>query len=214
MCDVLVAKPLTVATFNCRGVFTKPKGARHPRVVDLLTSFTKTRIDVLGLQEPHLRVSPGGRDEERLQGWCGRFGLHSLVNATPSGFGGTGLVWSNDWELCWAASLEPRIMFAALVSRDGLRLNILSAHFHDKASERRRQWEAVDRFVQLKVLPWVVVGAGGLGAGKTSGAGTRGVSLDVVIGVGTGYTNTNGGESSDNRGKVHADCGPAENPSL
>ena len=66
----------------------------------------------------------------------------------------------------------------------------------------------------LKVLPWVVVGAGGLGAGKTSGAGTRGVSLDVVIGVGTGYTNTNGGESSDNRGKVHADCGPAENPSL
>ena len=66
----------------------------------------------------------------------------------------------------------------------------------------------------MKVLPWVVVGAGGLGAGKTSGAGTRGVSLDVVIGVGTGYTNTNGGESSDNRGKVHADCGPAENPSL
>ena len=66
----------------------------------------------------------------------------------------------------------------------------------------------------LKVLPWVVVGAGGLGAGKTSGAGTRGVSLDVVIGVGTGYTNTKGGESSDNRGKVHADCGPAENPSL
>ena len=66
----------------------------------------------------------------------------------------------------------------------------------------------------LKVLPWVDVGAGGLGAGKTSGAGTRGVSLDVVIGVGTGYTNTNGGESSDNRSKVHADCGPAENPSL
>ena len=68
--------------------------------------------------------------------------------------------------------------------------------------------------VGVKVLPWVVVGAGGLGAGKTSGAGTRGVSLDVVIGVGTGYTNTNGGESSDNRSKVHADCGPAENPSL
>ena len=71
-----------------------------------------------------------------------------------------------------------------------------------------------DAGTPLKVLPWVDVGAGGLGAGKTSGAGTRGVSLDVVIGVGTGYTNTNGGESSDNRGKVHADCGPAENPSL
>ena len=66
----------------------------------------------------------------------------------------------------------------------------------------------------LKVLPWVVVGAGGLGAGKTSGAGTRGVSLDVVIGGRTGDTDTNGGESSDNRSKVHADCGPAENPSL
>ena len=66
-----------------------------------------------------------------------------------------------------------------------------------------------------RYLPtYLVVGAGGLGAGKTSGAGTRGVSLDVVIGVGAGYTNTNGGESSDNRGKVHADCGPAENPSL
>ena len=66
----------------------------------------------------------------------------------------------------------------------------------------------------LKVLPWVVVGAGGLGAGKTSGAGTRGVFLDVVIGGRTGDTDTNGGESSDNRSKVHADCGPAENPSL
>ena len=66
----------------------------------------------------------------------------------------------------------------------------------------------------LKVLPWVVDGVRGLGAGKTSGAGTRGVSLDVVIGGRTGYSNTNGGESSDNRSKVHADCGPAENPSL
>ena len=66
----------------------------------------------------------------------------------------------------------------------------------------------------VKVLPWVVVGAGGLGAGKTSGAGTRGVSLDVVIGGRTGYSDTNRGESSDNRSKVHADCYPAENPSL
>ena len=68
--------------------------------------------------------------------------------------------------------------------------------------------------IRVKVLPWVVEGAGGLGAGKTSGAGTRGVSLDVVIGGRTRYSNTNGGESSDNRSKVHADCGPAENPSL
>ena len=77
---------------------------------------------------------------------------------------------------------------------------------------KENKWN--NQMTHVKVLPWVVVGAGGLGAGKTSGAGTRGVSLDVVIGVGTGYTNTNGGESSDNRGKVHADCGPAENPSL
>ena len=48
MCEVLVTKPLTVATFNCRGVFAKSKGARHPRVVDLLTFFTNTRIDMLG----------------------------------------------------------------------------------------------------------------------------------------------------------------------
>ena len=68
--------------------------------------------------------------------------------------------------------------------------------------------------IHLKVLPWVVVGAGGLGAGKTSGAGTRGVFLDVVIGGRTRDTDTNGGESSENRSKVHADCGPAENPSL
>ena len=52
--------------------------------------------------------------------------------------------------------------------------------------------------VKVKVLPWVVEGAGGLGAGKTSGAGTRGVSLNVAIGGGTGYTDTNGGESSNN----------------
>ena len=50
----------------------------------------------------------------------------------------------------------------------------------------------------MKVLPWVVDGAGGLGAGKTSGAGTRGVDLNVVIGVRTGDSNTHGGESSNN----------------
>ena len=52
--------------------------------------------------------------------------------------------------------------------------------------------------IHVKVLPWVDVCAGGLGAGKTSGAGTRGVSLDVVIGGRTGYSDTNGGESSNN----------------
>ena len=50
----------------------------------------------------------------------------------------------------------------------------------------------------LKVLPWVVDGAGGLGAGKTSGAGTRGVDLSVAIWGRTGDSNTNGGESSNN----------------
>ena len=66
----------------------------------------------------------------------------------------------------------------------------------------------------LKVLPWVVEGAGGLGAGKTSGAGTRGVDLNAAVGGRTGYTDTNGGESSNNGSKIHADCYPAENPSL
>ena len=66
----------------------------------------------------------------------------------------------------------------------------------------------------LKVLPWVVDGAGGLGAGKTSGAGTRGVDLNAAVGGRTGYTDTNGGESSNNGSKIHVDCYPAENPSL
>ena len=68
--------------------------------------------------------------------------------------------------------------------------------------------------VDLKVLPWVVEGAGGLGAGKTSGAGTRGVDLNAAVGGRTGYTDTNGGESSNNGSNIHADCYPAENPSL
>ena len=68
--------------------------------------------------------------------------------------------------------------------------------------------------VLVKVLPWVVDGAGGLGAGKTSGAGTRGVDLNAAIGGRTGDSDTNRGESSNNRSKIHADCYPAENPSL
>ena len=58
--------------------------------------------------------------------------------------------------------------------------------------------EAADAAALMKVLPWVVEGAGGLGAGKTSGAGTRGVSLNVAIGGRTGYSDTNRGESSNN----------------
>ena len=57
--------------------------------------------------------------------------------------------------------------------------------------------EAADA-AALKVLPWVVDGAGGLGAGKTSGAGTRGVDLNVAIGGRTGDSNTQGGKSSNN----------------
>ena len=50
----------------------------------------------------------------------------------------------------------------------------------------------------VKVLPWVVDGAGGLGAGKTSGAGTRGVDLNAAIGGRTGDSDTSGGKSSNN----------------
>ena len=74
----------------------------------------------------------------------------------------------------------------------------------------RRIWRGVD----LKVLPWVVDGAGGLGAGKTSGAGTRGVDLNAAIGGRTGDSDTNRGESSNNGSKIHVECYPAENPSL
>ena len=66
----------------------------------------------------------------------------------------------------------------------------------------------------VKVVPWVVDGAGGLRAGKTGGADTRGVDLNAAVGGRTGYTDTNGGESSNNGGKIHADCYPAKNPSL
>ena len=64
--------------------------------------------------------------------------------------------------------------------------------------------------VPVKVLPWVVEGAAGLWAGKTSGAGTRGVDLNAAVGGRTGYTDTNGGESSNNGSKIHADCYPAQ----
>ena len=57
---------------------------------------------------------------------------------------------------------------------------------------------AGEGLVVVKVLPWVVDGAGGLGAGKTSGAGTRGVDLNAAVGDRTGYTDTNGGESKNN----------------
>ena len=50
----------------------------------------------------------------------------------------------------------------------------------------------------VKVLPWVVDGAGGLGAGKTSGAGTRGVDLNAAFWGRTGDSDTNGGKSSNN----------------
>ena len=52
--------------------------------------------------------------------------------------------------------------------------------------------------IWVKVLPWVVDGAGGLGAGKTSRAGTRGVDLNAAIGGRTGDSDTNGGKSSNN----------------
>ena len=78
-------------------------------------------------------------------------------------------------------------------------------------SPNHQKW---NQHTHVKVLPWVVDGAGGLGAGKTSGAGTRGVDLNAAIGGRTGYSDTNGGESSNNRSKVHVDCYPAENPSL
>ena len=66
------------------------------------------------------------------------------------------------------------------------------------STHKRSRELGLDPCKRVKVLPWVVVGAGGLGAGKTSGAGTRGVFLDVVIGGRTGDTDTNGGESSNN----------------
>ena len=66
------------------------------------------------------------------------------------------------------------------------------------SEEWRDEWLSAEYHNRLKVLPWVVDGAGGLGAGKTSGAGTRGVDLNAASGGRTGDSNTNGGESSNN----------------
>ena len=109
------------------------------------------------------------------------------------------LVWVS---VFWSAATFP-LRFRTCLARLGV-----------PASQTRAMRQSLVLAGTVKVLHWVVVGAGGLGAGKTSGAGTRGVFLDVVIGGRTRDTDTNGGESSDNRSKVHADCGPAENPSL
>ena len=54
----------------------------------------------------------------------------------------------------------------------------------------------------------------GSGPARPGGAGTRGVDLNAAVGGRTGYTDTNGGKSGDNGGKIHADCYPAKNPSL
>ena len=89
-------------------------------------------------------------------------------------------------------------------------------NFREKYSNSTHTTEQVNNppLSYVKVLPWVVDGAGGLGAGKTSGAGTRGVDLNAAIGGRTGDSNTNGGESSNNGSKIHVECYPAENPSL
>ena len=71
-------------------------------------------------------------------------------------------------------------------------------HSSPFCSHIRQLTALANQIVVMKVLPWVVDGAGGLGAGKTSGAGTRGVSLKAAIGGRTGYSDTNGGESSNN----------------
>ena len=130
--------------------------------------------------------------------------IYHCLHCSPSCFDPDSLLLAHLWlGLSWIDSISANKRFSSSKTS--------SRKPYTSSKQQERQKHSAET---MKVLPWVDVGAGGLGARKTSGAGTRGVSLDVVVGVGTGYTNTNGGESSDNRSKVHADCGPAENPSL
>ena len=54
-----------------------------------MTSVTKLSIDILGLQEPDLRVTPSGVDRDRLLGLGRKFGLHTLLTG---GLASCGLV--------------------------------------------------------------------------------------------------------------------------
>ena len=54
----------------------------------------------------------------------------------------------------------------------------------------------------------------GSGPARPGGQARKESNLNAAVGGRTRYTDTNGGKSGDNGGKIHADCYPAKNPSL
>ena len=87
MFELILAQELRLAIY-CHGVFTELQDQKYPRVWDVLNFFKEANVDVIGHQEPHLRVSTNGADHASLVSNFLREGRGLVANETVMGLGG------------------------------------------------------------------------------------------------------------------------------
>uniref|UniRef100_A0A7S1N1P0 Uncharacterized protein n=1 Tax=Eutreptiella gymnastica TaxID=73025 RepID=A0A7S1N1P0_9EUGL len=139
----LSSEPLKLCTFNGNGIFTKVykdtagSESHTHRQTYISKFFIKQHISVMGSQGPHVKhlshLNP-------FTGFLSSRDILSVCNISPTGNGGTAILFTNKFEVKNAWSLSPRIMFVSLLHGEGFLHNFLIAHFHHDSSLWLAQW--------------------------------------------------------------------------
>jgi len=132
-----------IAAYNMNGWRTKESAIDCERNRMLKYAIREEKIDILGIQEHHMRKHE--EIQSNMRTWeKDNFG-YIAPEATIEREGVTILWDSRNWKLTTSMPLTSRIMIAVLQGSGGSEITIVSGHMPNDPTERRKLWMKVSK---------------------------------------------------------------------
>ena len=133
-----ITRKTPLASLNVRGLLTRTKdGSDTYRVRNVAKFLHSARIDVMGVQEPHIATE----DQLRLvQKALGRF-KYEMHCALTTGKGGVAVMYHMHWDLTSHIQIDERLLGVIFSDPGGIQFSFLVGHLQHGASERDAQWK-------------------------------------------------------------------------
>ena len=120
-----ITRKTTLASCNANGLLTKTKDESDIyRVKNVAKFLHSTRVDVMGVQEPHIATEDQLQPVQKAIGWY-NYKIHCALNA---GRGGVAIIYHMHWELISHVQIDQRLLYVVLSDPDGIRFCNLFGH--------------------------------------------------------------------------------------
>ena len=127
---------------------------RYARWQHLRDAAKRHKTTVLGVQEHHFH------SHQEAAGYVNKF-THTqwgfIYNLSLQSKSGVAILYrKNKWSLVNTYSLDPRILVAILNDVDNRPWRIISAHFHNRPHEQKRQWDKISKELDTN-MPTIIL---------------------------------------------------------